>query len=338
MNIAIDVAGGDYAPHEIIDGALAALSCFHKIKVTLIGKSEVINEYIGNKNCDKTRLLIVNAPETITAHEAHATAVKTKTNSSLVIGAMLLKDKKCDAFISAGNTGALLAAALLYTGRIKGVLRPALCPIIPTATGTAMIIDGGANMDCKPSFLKQFALMSSIFMEKAIGKSNPKIGLLNVGTEGEKGNELTKEAYQRLINLEGLNFIGNVEGRDVTDGVADVVVCDGFSGNVLLKTVEGMGVFMGHSLSRIFSGFTGKIAGGLVIKKITALKKQMSYEEYGGAPFLGIDGVVIKIHGTSKASNVSNSVKQAMSIVENGVVANIKEQLHKALNNSDIAA
>ena len=335
MNIAVDVAGGDHAPYEIIDGALAALRYFPTVTLTLIGKNEVISEYLKNKTHDKSRLFIVNATETITSHEAPAVAVKAKRDSTLVVGAGLIKDKKCDALISAGSTGAILASSLLHIGRIKGVLRPALCPIIPTSTGCAMIIDGGANMDCKPAFLVQFALMGSIFMDKVIGKSNPKVCLLNVGAEEKMGNELTKEVYQDLKSLPGINFIGNLEGRDITNGDADVVVCDGFSGNVLLKTIEGMGVFMGRSFGQIFSGLPGKIAGGLVIKKINALKKRMSYEEHGGSPLLGIDGVVIKMHGTSRAGTVMNSVKQAMNVVENGVVANIKEQLKIALNSND---
>jgi len=336
MNIAVDVAGGDHAPYEIIDGALAALTSLSKITITLLGEHELIREYIKDKRYDKERLCIVDAPETIGKHDTPAIAVKDKKKSTLVVGARLLRDKKCEALISAGNTGAVLASALLYTGRIRGVQRPALSPIIPTGEGHAMIIDGGANMDCLPLYLEQFALMGAIFTERVLGKKNPRVGLLNVGAEEEKGNDLTKEAHRRLKNMSGFSFIGNIEGRDVMDGLADVVVCDGFSGNILLKTIEGVGAFMNRNLRQVFSGFPGNIAGLLVMNKINKYKQQMSYEEYGGAPFLGIDGVVIKMHGTAKAKTVINSIRQAHNSIEHGVISSIKGQFESACAQSTV--
>ena len=330
MNIAIDTDGGDYAPGEMIKGALMALECFPSIEFTLLGKSHLIREFTDRHPCSE-RINVVDTPEEISMVETPSIAVKNKKNSALVVGSTLLKEKKCDALISAGNTGAILAATLLYTGRIKGVLRPALSPMIPTRKGMVMIIDGGANVDCKPSFLEQFAIMGSIFMDKVVGRNTPSIGLLNIGSEKEKGNELTKESYERLRNREGINFGGNVEGREIMNGVVDVVVCDGFSGNVLLKTVEGVGSFMSYRFSQVFRGLSGKVAGLLVMRKIDKLRKEMNYEEYGGSPLLGIDGVVIKIHGASKAKTVLHAIKQAVSAVENGIIDSIKEQVQTVL-------
>jgi len=247
----------------------------------------------------------------------------------MVVGLKQVKGGECDAFLSAGSTGAFLAGALLKVGRIKGIDRPALSPIIPTTTGMCMIVDAGANVDCKPKNLQQFAIMGSIYMEKVMGIHNPRVGLLNVGTEAGKGNELTKQSFDLLSQL-NLNFIGNVEARDVAEGICDVIVCDGFAGNVLLKNTEGVAQAIFDILKGIFMQSTMSKIAALILKKgLKEFKKKFDYKEYGGAPFMGIDGIMIKAHGSSDARAIKNAIRQAKLLYDNQCLDIIRHEISK---------
>ena len=278
---------------------------------------------------------IKHTSEVVTADDTPTKAIKTKKDSSMVVGCTMIKEKQGDAFISAGNTGALLTGALLVTGRIKGVSRPTLCPTLPSQNGPFVIVDAGANADCKPEYLVQFAKMGSIYAEKTLGINNPRVGLMNIGSENEKGNEFVKSAHELLEKEEGLNFIGNVEGRDSMLGNVDVVVCDGFTGNVILKSLEGCGKAIINILKTEFSkGILGKIGAVLMIPglifMLPALKRvlhKIDYTEYGGALFLGIEGGIIKCHGSSKSKEIRRAIKQAYEFVKNDTVESIKASI-----------
>ena len=277
---------------------------------------------------------IVHADEVITNYEEPAKAVRSKKNSSIVIGANLLKDDKGDALLSMGSTGAVLSAGLLIVGRIKGVLRPAIATLLPTAKGPKMLIDAGANTNCKSENLVQFAIMGSVYMHNVLGINNPTVGLISNGEEEGKGNDLTKSTFLQLKNAP-VNFIGNIEGRDVMEGNADVMTCDGFVGNVILKTVEGMGHVVGSMVKGMFkkSIFT-KIGALFVYKGINDFKKAMDYREYGGAPLLGTRKPVIKGHGSSDVKAAFNAIKQAEKFVSTKVIENIASKLTELEENN----
>lgn len=327
MRIIIDAFGGDNAPVEIIKGAAMALNEFDELEITLTGDSERINKELELYPDVKHRITVVHAPEIISMDEPPVNAVKKKRNSSLVEGLMLLKEGAGDAFITCGSTGATLSGALLRVGRIKGILRPALAPMLPNDNKGVMLIDCGANMDCKSANLVQFAMMGDIYMKKVIGLENPRIALANVGTEDEKGNELTHEVFPLLKENKSLNFVGNMEGRDVFTA-ADVIVADGFAGNLLLKSVEGTAGYMTTVMKQEFmSSLRCKIGAALLMPGLKRLKKRMDYTEYGGAPLLGIDGVVLKGHGSSNAKALCSTVRQAVKIINGNVVQTIKDAL-----------
>jgi phosphate acyltransferase len=326
MKIAIDAMGGDHAPKSAVEGAIQGVKEYG-VEVCLIGVKAEIHKYMSEEDKSNDKIHIIEASEIISNDDVPVTAIKQKKDSSMVVGLKQVKDGNCDAFLSAGSTGAFLAGSLLKVGRIKGIDRPALSPLIPTMKGSCMIIDAGANLDCKPKNLQQFAMMGSIYMEKVMGISKPRVGLLNVGTEAGKGNELTKQSYELLSRM-NVNFIGNIEARDVAEGICDVCVCDGFAGNVLLKNTEGVAQVIFDMLKGILMQNTmSKIAALMLKKGLRAFKKKFDYKEVGGAPFMGIDGIMIKAHGSSDARAVKNAIRQAKLLYDNKCLEKIRQEI-----------
>jgi phosphate acyltransferase len=324
MRLAIDAMGGDHAPEEIVRGAVEAVSEIDNLHITLYGDKAKINQYLStNENID-----VVHTTEVITSDDEPVRAVRKKKDASLVVMAKAVKENQADACISAGNTGALMSAGLFVIGRIPGIERPALSPTLPTLDGKGfLLLDVGANVDAKPSHLLQYAIMGSVYAQKVRGIAEPKIGLLNVGTEDGKGNDLTKRAFS-LMKEAPINFVGNVEARDLLSGVADVVVTDGFSGNVALKTIEGTAESMFSMLKQVFMGsLKTKLAAGVMKKDLTELKNQLDYSEYGGAGLFGLGAPVIKAHGSSNSRAIFNAIKQACHMVEFNVTDTIKETI-----------
>ena len=337
MNILLDAMGGDYAPDANIKGALKAINQI-KAEVTLIGKEDVIRSKIkefSGKEMEEIspRLKIKNTTETIEMEDQPTVAIKRKKDSSMVVGFKMLKEGEGDVFISAGNSGALLAGATLLVGRIKGIDRPALAGILPAYKSRLVLMDCGANTNCKPINLLQFAQMSTIYLRNTFGIQKPAIGLLNIGTEETKGNELVRESYQLLKEKAeelDINFVGNVEGRDAFSGKIDAIVTDGFTGNVFLKTTEGIGKFVKRSLVESFTQnlFT-KISYLIAKKPIKSLSKAMDYKSYGGALFLGVKKPVVKAHGSSDEILFEYTIKQAEKFVENKAVDKMIEEFEK---------
>lgn len=336
MRIVVDAMGGDFAPREIVKGAVEAAREY-AIDVVLVGPEEVIGQELAKaKGTLPSGISVVNATETIAMDEHPAQAIRKKKDSSLVVGVRLVKAGQGNAFVSAGNTGAAMAAALLGYGRIKGIDRPAIASVMPTVRGISLVLDVGANADCKPKNLLQFAVMGQIFANKILGISHPKVGLLNIGEEETKGNELVLEAYQLLKTQQGLNFIGNLEGRDIAAGKADVVVCDGFVGNVVLKFAEGLAKgLMGMIKEAATSSIMGTLGGALLKPALGELKKKVDYTEYGGAPLLGLNGICIISHGSSNAHAIKNAIRVAKECVENRVVDAIRESLENTSMGDD---
>lgn len=325
MRIVIDAMGGDNAPDEIIKGVVEAADKVDA-ELVLVGKEDVIKEKLKEYD-KKENITIKNATEVITMEEVPTKAIKSKKDSSMVVGLNMIKEKEADIFISAGSTGALLTGALLNVGRIKGISRPALATVLPSQEDKFLLLDMGANANCKPEYLAQFAKMGAIYMEKTMGVKNPKVGLVNVGTEEEKGSDLAKGAH-KLLKESDLNFVGNIEGRDLMMGTVDVAVCDGFTGNVILKTLEGFGLAIFKILGEEIGKSLKNKVGALIMKpSLRALKHKMDYSEYGGALLLGIDGGVIKCHGSSKAKAITNAIKQAYEFTKNDTIETIRKQL-----------
>ncbi len=336
--VIVDAMGGDNAPQCIIDGAFAAFSERDDFRVIFTGKKEVIEPLCQGRGFED-RFEIVDAREEIEMAESPVTAVRTKKDSSLVVGLSMLKDKKGDAFISAGSTGATIAGGTLIAKRIKGVERAALCPFIPTVKGKSLLIDCGANVDCRPEMLRQFAQMGYVYMQTFGGVDNPTVGLINNGAEEEKGCALTKEAYTLLKDTPGINFIGNVEGRDIMLGGADVLVCDGFVGNIVMKTLEGTAkALMKMIKAELMSSTRTKIGAALAKPAFKNLVKTMDYREYGGSLLLGVNGVVVKSHGSSDATAIKNSIFQAINYCELQVVEKITEEIAKLKKRNEVEA
>lgn len=324
MKFAIDAFGGDNSPEAVIKGTIEALALHDDFSVMLCGDTTILTEELARYECDKSRIEIVHAPDVITCEEQPTHAVSKKPDSSLVRGLRLVADKEADCFISAGSTGAVLAGAIFKVKRIPGIKRPALAPILPTLQGPVMLIDCGANVDCKPEYLAQFALMGSAYMKGVANIPSPRVGLINNGAEEEKGNELTKAAYQLLKNMDGINFVGNCEPRDVMSGDFDVLVCDGFVGNTVLKSLEGTASAILKMLKQeIMSKRRSKIGALLCRNAFRTLKKRMDYTEYGGAPLLGVNGGVIKAHGSSDAHAICSAIGQARKLVLGGITEKI---------------
>lgn len=327
MKLAIDVMGGDNAPQAVLDGILAFLKEPESdgVDFRLFGEQRVLDEFIAAHPDSAARFETVPTTETIGMGEHPTEAIRKKKDSSLVKALECVRDKEAECMVSAGSTGAVLTGATLIVRRHKGIKRPALATMIPTVTGGCTeIIDCGANTDCKPGYLVQFALMGAAYLEAVEGVKNPRVGLLNNGAEEEKGNALTKEAHQRLKAMEGIRFIGNVEARELMTGEVDVLVCDGFDGNVVLKTTEGVAKGISTMLKQVLMDSTrGKMAGLIGKPAFASLKKKLDYTEYGGAPLLGINGGVIKGHGSSDAKSIMNCLKQAARLVRGGVTEKI---------------
>lgn len=327
MKIVIDAMGGDNAPREIIKGAIGALQQRGGFSIVFTGNEEVITKELSLYSYDKSRVEVKHACEVITNNEAPATAVRSKRDSSLVVGLKTLKeDEEAGAFISAGSTGAVLAGGIMYLGRIPGVKRPALCPAIPNVRGgMTLLCDAGANADCKPEYLAQFAVMATAYGKAAYGMDNPKVGVLNNGTEDHKGDIMHQEAFALLKETKGINFVGNVEGRDIMFGDSDIVVADGFSGNVALKSAEGCGKTVGAILKQEFS--KAKMRYLIARKQIEKVKTILDYNRSGGAIFLGLKKTVVKAHGSSKAETITVTVLQAVDAVEGGTAERIAQML-----------
>lgn len=326
MKIAIDAMGGDFAPVETVKGAIEALK---EVQVTmvLIGDEVAINKELSKYNYDESRIEIIHTTEVVGNDDKPVIAIKNKKDSSMVVGLEKVKTKEVDALISAGNTGALLAGGLLRVGRIKGVDRPALTTVFPTFNGMFVLADVGANAECKARNLKEFGIMGSIYAKDVLGISNPRVGLVNIGTEETKGTPLVIEAYQ-LLKESNLNFIGNVEARDIPERVADVLICDGFTGNVILKLTEGVAKsFMTELKSIFYSSPISKLAALVMRKNLKGIKTKMDYTEYGGAPLLGIKAPIVKAHGSSNAKAFMNAIKYAEKYVSNNIIEKISNDI-----------
>ena len=311
MKIVLDAFGGDNCPDAIIDGVYLAEQKYSDVQYVVTGNKSIIESYIKEKNYTFKNLEIVDAPEVISCNDVPTSAIRTKKNSSLVVALDLLKkDESVSALISTGSTGAILAGGFLKIGRIKGVSRPALAPCLPTKKGTnVMLIDCGANADCKPVNLCHFALMGSIYYRELFGVENPRVALVNVGTEESKGNELVKQTFPLMQKLP-INFVGNMEARDALSGDYDVLVCDGFTGNVLLKSVEGaISLVMGELKLAFKTNLLTKIGAKLSMKGIKKIKNKLDYHKYGGSPFIGCSKTIIKSHGSSKAVTILASIE-----------------------------
>jgi phosphate acyltransferase len=326
MILAIDAMGGDHAPKEIVLGAMKAISHFQELHITLVGDESKINPLLTNKE----RITVLHTEEVILGTDEPVRAVRRKKNASMVLATQLVADGKADACISAGNTGALMAAGLFVVGRIEGIERPALTPTLPTIDGDGfLLLDVGANVDAKPEHLLQYAIMGSIYSEKVRGIHKPRVGLLNIGTEEKKGNDLTKQAFE-LLKASPINFIGNVEARDLLEGVADVVVTDGFTGNMVLKTIEGTALSVFKMLKgALNSSLKSKLAAAVLKPDLYQLKNKMDYSEYGGAGLFGLKAPVIKAHGSSDAQAIFSAIKQASLMVEQDVTPLIKQAIEK---------
>lgn len=327
-NIALDAMGGDNAPAEIVKGAIEAIEKEPSMKVFLIGIQEAVEKELIKYQYNKSQIEVIHASEVIETAEPPVNAIRKKKDSSMVVGMKMVKEGKADAFVSAGSSGALLVGGQVIVGRIKGVERPPLAPLIPTGKGVSLLIDCGANVDARATHLVQFAKMGSIYMEHVLGVERPKVGIVNIGAEEDKGNALVKETFPLLKEQEDIHFIGSVEAREIPHGQADVVVCEAFVGNVILKLYEGLGAVL---ISKIKGGMMATLRskiGALLVKP--ALKqtlKKFDASEYGGAPLLGLNGLVVKTHGSAKAKEVCNTLQQCVVFKQQKINEKIKESI-----------
>lgn len=326
MKIGFDGMGGDHGPKETVKGAVDALSLISS-NIVIFGDAVKIKNELSKYKYDVSKIEVVHTTEVIENDDKPVKAIKAKDDSSMVVGLKALRKGEIDAFVSAGNTGALLAGGLLKVGRIKGISRPALCTIYPTMVGASVLVDAGANAECKSRNLIEFAYMGSMYAEKVIGIKNPKVALVNIGAEETKGTPLYIETHQ-LLKETDLNFVGNVEGRDVPSGNVDVIVADGFTGNIILKLTEGVALQLVAGLkTQIMKNTIGKI-GGLILKNnLRDFKKMLDYTEYGGAPLLGLNGLVVKAHGSSNAKAFMNAIKYAQIGLDSHLVEEIKQKV-----------
>lgn len=328
VNVAVDAMGGDNAPKEIIKGAIEAINENKKVRIYLVGKEDSMKKELAGYTYDDNQLVLVHAEEIIETAEPPVMAIRKKKDSSLVKALNLVKDGTCDAFVSAGSTGATLVGGQVIVGRIKGVERPPLAPLIPTEKGCSLLVDCGANVDARPSHLVQFAKMGSIYMENVMGVKNPKVAIVNIGAEEEKGNALVKETFPLLMNCPDINFIGSIEARDIPSGMADVIVCEAFVGNVILKMYEGVGMTLIKKVkSGMMTSLRSKIGALLVKPALKQTLKAFDLEQYGGAPLLGLNGLVVKTHGSSKATEIKNSIVQCITFKEQGINEKIREKI-----------
>lgn len=328
VNVAVDAMGGDNAPAEIVKGAVEAIQENREVKVFLVGREEVIKEELKKYTFHCEQLEVVHAQEVIETAEPPVMAIRKKKDSSIVKAMYMVKEGVCDALVSAGSTGAVLVGGQVIVGRIKGVERPPLAPLIPTEKGVSLLVDCGANVDARPSHLVQFAKMGSVYMEHVMGVKNPKVGIVNIGVEEEKGNALVKETFPLLKNCPEINFIGSVEARDIPAGAADVIVCEAFVGNVVLKMYEGVGASLIKKVKEgMMTSLRSKIGAWLVKPALKQTLKSFNTDEYGGAPMLGLNGLVVKSHGSSKAIEIKNSILQCIAFKEQKINEKIKEKI-----------
>lgn len=326
--VALDAMGGDNAPQAMVQGAVDAVAKREDIKIFLVGQEEVVNEEL--KKCDypKDRIEVVHASEVIETAEPPVMAIRKKKDSSIVVALNLVKKGEADAFVSAGSSGAVLVGGQLIVGRIKGVERPPLAPLMPTEKGVSLLIDCGANVDARPSHLVQFAKMGSIYMKNVIGIENPRVAIVNIGAEEEKGNALVKETFPLLKDCKDINFIGSIEAREIPHGGADVIVCEAFVGNVILKLFEGVGsVLISEIKKGLMTTLRSKIGALLIKPALKETMKSFDASEYGGAPLLGLNGLVVKTHGSSTAKEVSNSIIQCITFKQQNISGKIKESI-----------
>lgn len=328
IRIAVDAMGGDYAPAEMVAGAVDAANDRPDIRIALVGRQEEIQAELSKFTYNKEQIEVVNAAEVIATEEPPVNAIRKKKDSSMVVALNMVKNGEADAFVSAGSSGAILVGGQVIVGRIKGVERPPLAPLIPTEKGVSILIDCGANVDARPSHLVQFARMGSIYMEHVVGIKNPRVAIVNIGAEEEKGNALVKETFPLLKECPGINFIGSIEAREIPHGGADVVVCEAFVGNVILKLYEGVGATLLSKVKEgMMSSLRSKIGALLVKPALKETLKSFDASKYGGAPLLGLNGLVVKTHGNSKATEVCNSIIQCVTFKEQGINEKIRESL-----------
>ncbi|MBQ6541531.1 MAG: phosphate acyltransferase PlsX [Lachnospiraceae bacterium] len=326
IRIALDVMGGDNAPDANLGGALDALSRSEDIFVQLVGQKNVIDAWLRDKTYDDKRLQVIDAPEVIETGEHPVTAIQKKKNSSMVIGLRMLHDGESDAFVSAGSTGALLVGGQTIAGRLPGIKRAPLAVQLPTTKGKSLLVDCGANVDARPEVLVQFAIMGSLYARHLMGIENPTVGLVNIGTEEEKGNELTRAAYPLLKDCDKIRFIGNAEARDIPQGTADVLVCEAFTGNVILKMYEGVArTLLSQVKSSLMQSLRGKIGGLLIKPSLKGLVSTFSSKEDGGAPLLGLRGLVIKAHGNSTEVQMRNALLECEKFYNSGLKERIQD-------------
>lgn len=332
VRVAVDAMGGDNAPAEVIKGAVRAVNEDDRVQVILVGKEDVIKEQLQQYTYNKERITVIHAEEEITNEEAPVMAVRRKKDSSVVKAMTLVKNNEADAFVSAGSTGAVLVGAQLIVGRLTGVERPPLAPLLPTSKGVSLLVDCGANVDARSSHLVQFAKMGSVYMEHVVGIKNPRVAIVNVGAEEEKGNALVKETFPLLKNCNEINFIGSIEAREIPAGYADVIVCEAFVGNVILKLYEGLAAtLIGEIKKGMMSSLRSKIGALLVKPALKNTLKNLDSSKYGGAPMLGLKGLVVKSHGNSKSEEIKNSILQCIAFKEQ----NINEKIRTSISGEE---
>ncbi len=325
IKVAVDAMGGDHAPLEIVKGAVEAAGRRDDLKVFLVGQEKAVRAELQKYQYDSSRIEVVNAAEIIQMAEPPVQAIRTKKDSSIVVAMKMVKNGEADAFVGAGSTGAVLVGGQLIVGRIKGVERPPLAPLLPTEKGASLLIDCGANVDARSSHLVQFAKMGSIYMEHVMGISNPKVAIVNIGAEEEKGNALVKETFPLLKECKEINFIGSIEARDIPSGYADVIVCEAFAGNIILKLYEGVGKTLISMVKKgMLTSLRSKIGALLVKPALKQTLKRFDTSQYGGAPLLGLKGLVIKTHGSSKSAEICNSILQCVTFTEQRMNEKIK--------------
>jgi glycerol-3-phosphate acyltransferase PlsX len=326
--VVLDAMGGDNAPEAPVAGAVDAVKARSDIKVYLVGQETVLREELGKYDYPREQIEIVDAPEVIETAESPVEAIRNKKQSSIVVGMNMLKTKEADAFVSAGNSGAVMVGGLRIVGRIPGIKRSPLAPLIPTENGVSLLIDCGANVDARADHLVQFAQMGSIYMENVVGIKNPRVALVNIGAEDEKGNALVKETLPLLRECKDINFVGSIESREIPHGGADVIVCEAFTGNVILKLYEGLSATLIHVIKQgLMSTLRSKIGAALALPALKNTVKAFDASEYGGAPLLGLNGLVVKTHGSSKAGEIKNSIFQCVTFKEQDINGKIKEKL-----------
>lgn len=326
--IALDAMGGDYAPEQTVKGAVEAVNSSDEIRVVLVGKQDMIAKELEKYEYAKEDIEVVHASEIIDMGDVPTVAIKDKKDSSLVVAMRLVREGKADALVSAGSTGAVLVGGQLVVGRLKGIKRPPLAPFIPTTKGFSLLIDCGANVDARPEHLVQFAQMGSIYYENVMGKKNPTVALLNIGTEEEKGNQLVKDTKPLMKDCKNINYIGSVEARELVSGAADVIVCEAFVGNVVLKFFEGLALTLFGSLKEGLMSSTRTKLGALLVKPaLKGLKNQFDTSSQGGAPLLGLKGLVVKAHGNSSSKEIEIALKQCISFKKQKINEKIKESI-----------